>query len=644
MPKEKSVEELFAKLQVFSAKDEHEGVLDCATRILAKDKSNKSAQRSRIVALVKLDRFAGATKDFEANESLRQELPVAYAYCLYKLDRLDTLRAFAKTNTQNRGVQHCLAQALYRADEYSVVDGVYNGLEATVQASGVPGEDFDIHINKSAVVAQKALSGALTSESLSVPAPASVSSYDEMFNIGTAYIGLGDYENALQWLREAKMTCSGSSDLSAAEIAAEEFSILTQAAYTHQLAGQAVEAVDILEGDNVNATSNSAPVDGSVRQVAVNNLISLKKEAYLENANVALRALDECGPSDILAKKQISRQTAVIQANRLLLMKVIGRDISSMASNYSQLHPGKAGVQADALLASLGVSDSSVGVKIKNLSAFLKKNPTNIIAALTLAQLYNSESKVDSAAQVLEGTHKALKSDSEKSGDAFLPGLVGALVAIFRIQGREPAVTDLLAQSIKHWSSLTSTGSIDNLIRVAAAALATSEIQTHRQIAQEQFRKLYQADPENLTNIAGSIATDDNTTGESDKLEAVETLVSGIDAERLNEDGVYPLITQKRKAPSASTAAQPKKKRSRRLPKDYDESKTPDPERWIPLRDRSTYKPKRKDKKNMAKSTQGGISDSTTETAQAAPASTVKTSKQSSKQQQKKKGKKKGKK
>lgn len=35
------------------------------------------------------------------------------------------------------------------------------------------------------------------------------------------------------------------------------------------------------------------------------------------------------------------------------------------------------------------------------------------------------------------------------------------------------------------------------------------------------------------------------------------------------------------------------KKRKKRLPKRYDPKVTPDPERWLPRRERSTYRPKK---------------------------------------------------
>lgn len=52
-----------------------------------------------------------------------------------------------------------------------------------------------------------------------------------------------------------------------------------------------------------------------------------------------------------------------------------------------------------------------------------------------------------------------------------------------------------------------------------------------------------------------------------------------------------------------------KKKRKIRLPKNYNPGIAVDPERWIPLRERSYYKGKRNKKRNtIGKGTQGAVS------------------------------------
>jgi signal recognition particle subunit SRP72 len=68
------------------------------------------------------------------------------------------------------------------------------------------------------------------------------------------------------------------------------------------------------------------------------------------------------------------------------------------------------------------------------------------------------------------------------------------------------------------------------------------------------------------------------------------------------------LAGARKRAAKDQNARAKKRIRKSRLPKDYDPSKPPDSERWLPLRDRSTYRPKgRKGKQRAAERTQGFV-------------------------------------
>lgn len=124
-----------------------------------------------------------------------------------------------------------------------------------------------------------------------------------------------------------------------------------------------------------------------------------------------------------------------------------------------------------------------------------------------------------------------------------------------------------------------------------------------------------------MAGLIASYATTDSskiTPRHLSKLTPVQTLISGIDAEALESLGV----AQPTKKRPAEEEAGPKTKQKKirkkkpRLPKDFDPAsgKKADPERWLPLRDRSTYKPKgKKDKKKAAGATQGGAVTTGTE-------------------------------
>lgn len=89
----------------------------------------------------------------------------------------------------------------------------------------------------------------------------------------------------------------------------------------------------------------------------------------------------------------------------------------------------------------------------------------------------------------------------------------------------------------------------------------------------------------------------------------VEKLIAGVDVSALESFGVAQ-PSRKRAAEEEAmplVKAKKTKKKKPRLPPNADPSKKLDPERWLPMRDRSYYKPKgRKGKQKVAAATQGG--------------------------------------
>jgi signal recognition particle subunit SRP72 len=101
------------------------------------------------------------------------------------------------------------------------------------------------------------------------------------------------------------------------------------------------------------------------------------------------------------------------------------------------------------------------------------------------------------------------------------------------------------------------------------------------------------------------------------KMTPISNLIKGVDIAALEKAGIPQssnalAIAQQissRKRPADGAQSKPKRLRKSRLPKDYEPGKTPDPERWLPLRDRSNYRPKgkKKGRKDASDRTQGGV-------------------------------------
>lgn len=101
-------------------------------------------------------------------------------------------------------------------------------------------------------------------------------------------------------------------------------------------------------------------------------------------------------------------------------------------------------------------------------------------------------------------------------------------------------------------------------------------------------------------------------------LTPVEKLIAGVDVSALESAGVAQPPRKRGAEDDGTPLTKPKKvqKKKPRLSKNYDPSKKPDPERWLPMRDRSYYKPKgRKGKQKAAASTQGGMVEESMELA-----------------------------
>lgn len=160
------------------------------------------------------------------------------------------------------------------------------------------------------------------------------------------------------------------------------------------------------------------------------------------------------------------------------------------------------------------------------------------------------------------------------------------------------------------------------MVREAGIELLRSAHPSNLASAGKAFSHLVSAQPDDRIATAGlvaSFATSDYAKVEPhlDTLPAVDKVTSGVDVDALIDAGVavlpaVPTQSKKRSLDEsgADRGQQPaaKTRRRRKLPKDYDPNKKMDPERWLPLRDRSSYRPKgKKGKKRAAEATQGGI-------------------------------------
>jgi signal recognition particle subunit SRP72 len=261
----------------------------------------------------------------------------------------------------------------------------------------------------------------------------------------------------------------------------------------------------------------------------------------------------------------------------------------------------------------------------------LEKNVDDVGLLLTVIQLYVQLSNPAPALTLLEAFFKRLESATtpDHADVRFAPGLVAVAVALYRLQRRPAAIRAELSKAAAHWQQREESAdpslvnSSDSLLRQAGIELLRSAKPEDLQTAGHAFERLVNSHPEDRTATAGLVASFAPTADFAkiqphlDSLSSVEKLVGDVDVEALLEAGVAKIQATapqgKKRALDAAAEKQqgqpPAKKKRRNKPaKNFEEGKTPDPERWLPLRDRSSYRPKgKKGKKRAAEATQGGV-------------------------------------
>lgn len=274
---------------------------------------------------------------------------------------------------------------------------------------------------------------------------------------------------------------------------------------------------------------------------------------------------------------------------------------------------------------------------LRSILPMLDSRPDDVGLLLTIIQLYIQTEQPGKALALLETFFKRLEAATtpDRADVRFAPGLVALAVSLYRLQGRQTAIRAELAKAAAHWEKASSSSSStnttssqsDSLLREAGVALLHSSNPSDLSISGAAFERLTAASPDDRAARAGLVASfavsdPSKASPHLDALSPVDKLISGIDVTALLENGVASLpaapaaASKKRSGPAAEDTSTAKKakteeaaprKRRGKLPKDFDPSKKPDPERWLPLRDRSTYRPKgKKGKKRAGEATQGG--------------------------------------
>jgi signal recognition particle subunit SRP72 len=596
-----------------SSIEDHEEVLKAANAAIKANKNDVDSQHTRIIALLKLDRFDDALRAIlDAPPLLSSRTTLEHAYALYKTGKLDEATVVLRSAglEKNRGLQHAAAQVAYRAERFDDACSIYSRLLDTDPAD----EENDIGINLRAAFAQSSWLGYSVTDKVAVQ---DSDGFELCYNAACAHIANGSLETAADLLQRASRLCDASEDLTEEDKQAEMRPILAQQAYVFAKLGKLKEALDLY--NSLNSTKEEDP---DLALILGNNLVALEPKS--ENPYLVERRFSTLTAKEKDAKL-FQHQSDILRRNRLTVdlqaLKGAGVKRRTDALLAQAQHPT---TSTDiSILSVLNAAASSQGATgnqlLKSLQGLAQKRPHDVGLALTIVQIQLNGGHIGSALSILESFLQRLeKAEAQGPLDArFSPGLVALTVTLLRVQGRESSAKAELVKAATYWQSRQAS-SASSLLEEAGIELMKSSNAKDLQLAGSSFQKLCDEQKGSDISTAGLVAafaTSDPSRIEKhlQNLPPVDSLVEGIDVASLLSAGVAAPAskigssTLKRAAPSGTDDKTRKRRRKIRLPKNYVEGTKPDPERWLPLRDRSSYRPKgKKGKKKAGESTQGG--------------------------------------
>ncbi|KAL8970845.1 MAG: hypothetical protein Q9197_003596 [Variospora fuerteventurae] len=597
--------------------DNHDEVLRACNASLKQSKKDSHTLHAKVVALLKLDRYEDALHVLEnGEEALKHEARLERSYALYKTGQLAEAERIAKGIDDDRGARHVEAQALYRLEDFERSAILYRELSKT--HAPIDNEENDIRINVGATDAhlEWTRKGHLVLKKKS--GREDLEAFELAYNAACASIARGELAQGEILLRRSQDLCNALDDLTEAEKVAELLPIRVQQLYVLIRLGKSEDAVKL--------ASHLTPQDisdGSTVQVAEVNCIAASgeiKNPYLHHRIVnAVTPLPNTDKLFTIQSNQIDQDKLVLD----LLISKFGGVVKSTCRTLTENPPPTASSHLNSLsvLNAAAHAQCQLGrIGMKHMLPLLEKRPLDVGLAMVVIQLYILTNNHGSAATVLESLLKHLENSTSANDQdvRFAPGLVATVVSLYTLQGRRKQIKIELAKAATYWRHKSKPPR--SLLQAAGLTLVESSKPDDQASARDIFSILHKEDPGSKIATAGYVAahafSSTPVDEEADTLTPVSRLIADIDISALEEAGVL----QPKLGLDAAQAAtrkraldekhKPAKKRLRksRLPKDYDASKAPDPERWLPLKERSNYRPKgKKGRQKVATLTQGGV-------------------------------------
>ncbi|XP_064305976.1 signal recognition particle subunit SRP72 [Phalacrocorax carbo] len=582
--------------------------LKSVNKILQISKDDVTALQCKVVCLIQNGNFKEALSVINTHTKVLTSDVIAFekAYCEYRLNRIENaLKTIQSASQQTDKLKELYGQVLYRLERYDDCLAAYRDLIRNSQDE----YEEERKTNLSAVVAAQSTWEKVMPEDLGLRE----ATYELCYNSACALIGQGKLSEAMKKLQKAEELCrqslSEDSDVTEEDIEAELAIIHGQMAYIMQLQGRTEDALQLY-----NQIIKLKPTDVGLLAVIANNIITINKDQNVFDSKKKVKLTNAEGVEHKLSKKQLQ----AIEFNKALLAMYTNqadqcRKLSASLQSQSPEHLLPVLIQA-AQLCREKQHAKAVGL----LQDFADQHPANAAEIkLTMAQLKIAQGSVTKACMIL----RSIEELQHK------PGMVSALVTMYSHEEDIDSAIEVFTQAIQWYQQFQPKSPVHlSLIREAANFKLKHG---RKKEAISDLEELWKQNPKDVHTLAQLISAYSLVDPEKAKvlskhLPSSDTMSLKVDVDALENSHGATYVRKKagkltgdnqQKEQGQGDVKKKKKKKKGKLPKNYDPKVTPDPERWLPMRERSYYRGRKKGKKKdqVGKGTQGSTTAGSSE-------------------------------
>ncbi|XP_065489663.1 signal recognition particle subunit SRP72 [Caloenas nicobarica] len=582
--------------------------LKSVNKILQISKDDVTALQCKVVCLIQNGNFKEALGVINTHSKVLTSDVIAFekAYCEYRLNRIENaLKTIQSASQQTDKLKELYGQVLYRLERYDDCLAAYRDLIRNSQDE----YEEERKTNLSAVVAAQSTWEKVMPEDLGLRE----ATYELCYNSACALIGQGKLNEAMKKLQKAEELCrqslSEDSDVTEEDIEAELAIIHGQMAYIMQLQGRTEDALQLY-----NQIIKLKPTDVGLLAVIANNIITINKDQNVFDSKKKVKLTNAEGVEHKLSKKQLQ----AIEFNKALLAMYTNqadqcRKLSASLQSQSPEHLLPVLIQA-AQLCREKQHAKAVGL----LQDFADQHPANAAEIkLTMAQLKIAQGSVTKACMIL----RSIEELQHK------PGMVSALVTMYSHEEDIDSAIEVFTQAIQWYQQFQPKSPVHlSLIREAANFKLKHG---RKKEAISDLEELWKQNPKDVHTLAQLISAYSLVDPEKAKvlskhLPSSDTMSLKVDVDALENSHGATYVRKKagkltgdnqQKEQGQGDVKKKKKKKKGKLPKNYDPKVTPDPERWLPMRERSYYRGRKKGKKKdqVGKGTQGSTTAGSSE-------------------------------